>query len=176
SRSSLRTVAAAVQAVEQSVDTHASRLLNLERRVNATEKNHLEREKTVVDFGNQLESKCAALGTLIQEYGHLQRRLENVESLLKSGNFWILQLPPGVKAPVVLFQSDAMCFSAQEWSNLEERQRELRINKLRGKNEPQICQDYAISKRDLLSQLQRGEASCNGDEAASKEVPAEPNA
>ncbi|XP_010021170.1 PREDICTED: zinc finger protein 777-like, partial [Nestor notabilis] len=142
----------------------------------ATEKNHLEREKMVVDFGNQLEGKCAVLGTLIQEYGQLQRRVESIENLLKSGNFWILQLPPGAKAPEVVFQSDTMCFSAQEWANLEERQRELHVNKLRGKNEPQICLDYAISKHDLLSQLQRGEVSCNGDEAASKDVPADPSA
>lgn len=165
-----------MQAVEQSVDAHASRLLSLERRAAATEKNHLERGKMVVDFGNQLESKCAVLNTLIQEYGQLQRRLESIENLLKSGNFWILQLPPGAtvtKAPTVVFQSETTCFSAQEWSNLEEQQRELHINELRGKNDPQICLNYTISKHDLLSQLQRGEASCNGDEAASKEVPAE---
>ncbi|KAM9572875.1 uncharacterized protein ACIB01_002009 [Guaruba guarouba] len=91
SRISLKTAAV------QTVDAHGSRLLNLESRVAATEKTHLERERTVVDFGNQLESKCAALGTLIQEYGQPQRRVESVENLLKSGNLWILRLPPGVK-------------------------------------------------------------------------------
>ncbi|NXK81231.1 ZN783 protein, partial [Amazona guildingii] len=163
------------QTVEQSVDAQGSRLLNLESLVAATEKSHLERKKTVVDVGNQLESKCAALGTLIQEYGQLQRRLESMESLLKSGSLWILQLPPGVKAPSVVFRRETMCFSAQEWANLEEQQRELHINELRGNNEPQICLDYAISEHDLLSQLQRGEASCNGDEVASREVSAEPS-
>ncbi|KAM9023142.1 uncharacterized protein PRD47_002058 [Ara ararauna] len=169
SRISLKTVAV------QTVDAHGSRLLNLESRVAATEKNHLEREKTVVDFGNQLESKCAALGTLIQEYGQLQRRLESMENLLKSGNLWILQLPPGVKvarAPSVVFQRQTTCFCAHEWANLEEQQRELHINELKGNNEPQICLDYAISEHDLLSQLQRGEASCNGDDVASKEASA----
>ncbi|XP_057258874.1 LOW QUALITY PROTEIN: uncharacterized protein LOC130595849 [Pezoporus wallicus] len=177
---SLKT-AAAMQTVEQSVDAHGSRLLNLESRVAATEKNHLERGKTAVDFGNQLESKCTALGTLIQEYEQLQRRLKSIENFLKSGNLWILQLPPrstspGWTYPSVVFQSETVCFSAQEWADLQEQQRELRIKELGGNNEPQICLDYAISKHDLLSQHQRGEASCNGDEAASKEVSAEPSA
>lgn len=99
SRISLKTVAGAVQTVERSVDAHGSRLLNLESRVAATEKNHLEREKTVMDFGNQLESKCAALGTLIQEYGQLQRRLGSMENLLKSGNLRILRLAPASRSP-----------------------------------------------------------------------------
>ena len=36
------------------------------------------------------------------------------------------------------FESDAACFSAQEWENLEEWQRELYKNMLRGKNESLI--------------------------------------
>ncbi|XP_030900421.2 protein ZNF767-like isoform X2 [Melopsittacus undulatus] len=72
-----------------------SRFLNLESRVADTEKNHLEREKTVVDFGNQLESRSPAVGTLLQEYGQFQQRLESMENLLKSGNLRILQLLPG---------------------------------------------------------------------------------
>ncbi|NWQ91386.1 ZN783 protein, partial [Burhinus bistriatus] len=175
---SLWTVVAAVQAVERSVDAHASRLLNLERRTVTTEKKYLDCEKTVVDFGNQLESKLAVLGTLIQNYGQLQRRLENMENLLKNKNFWILQLPPGgevSKAPAA-FESDAADFSAQEWANPEEWQRELYKNMLIGKNESLISLDYATSKPDLLSRLQRGEVPCNGDKVTSREIPAEPSA
>ncbi|KAM9303999.1 zinc finger protein 783-like [Morus bassanus] len=171
---SLWTVVAAVQAAERSLDAHASRLLNLERRTVTTEKKYLDCEKTVVDFGNQLESKLAVLGTLIQEYGQLQRRLENMENLLKNRNFWILQLPPRSEVPKVPFESDAAYFSAHEWENLAEWQRELYKNMLRGKNESLISLDYAISKPGVLSWLQRGEAPCNGDQAASRETPAEP--
>ncbi|XP_055562772.1 LOW QUALITY PROTEIN: uncharacterized protein LOC102055831 [Falco cherrug] len=173
---SLWTVVAAVQAVERSVDAHAARLLSLERRTVTTEKKYFDCEKTVVEFGSQLESKLAVLGTLIQEYRQLQQRLENMENLLKNKNFRILQLPPGDAVPKgpVVFESTATCFSAQDWENLEEWQRELYKNVLRGKNESLISLDYVISKPDLLSQLQRGEVPCEGDEAASPEIPAEP--
>uniref|UniRef100_A0A8C0ANC1 KRAB domain-containing protein n=1 Tax=Buteo japonicus TaxID=224669 RepID=A0A8C0ANC1_9AVES len=70
----------------------------------------------------------------------------------------------------------ATYFSAQEWENLEEWQRELYKNVLRGKNESLISLDYVISKPEFLSQLQRGEAPCNGDKAASREIPTESSA
>ncbi|XP_032911361.1 zinc finger protein 398-like isoform X4 [Catharus ustulatus] len=175
---SLWTVVAAVQALERSVAAHASRLFSLEHRAGNSEKKHLDCEKMVGEFGSQLESKCAALGTLIQEYGRLQRRLENMENLLKNRNLCILRLPPGVevpKAPAVALENDAAGFSTQEWENLEEWQRELCGKVLTGKREAPVLLDDVISEPALLSRLQ-GEAPCNEEEAAPREMPAEPEA
>ncbi|NXH96791.1 ZN783 protein, partial [Pachycephala philippinensis] len=171
---SLWTVVAAVQALERSVAAHASRLFSLEHRAGNSEKKHLDCEKMVGEFGNQLESKCAALGTLVQEYGRLQRRLENMENLLKNRNLWILRLPPGVEAPAVALENDATGFSTQEWENLEEWQRELYGKVLTGKREALVLLDDVISEPALLSRLQGGEAPCSGEEPAPGEVPAEP--
>ncbi|NXH50860.1 ZN783 protein, partial [Dicaeum eximium] len=174
---SLWTVVAAVQALERSVAAHASRLFSLEHRAGNSEKKHLDCEKMVGEFGNQLESKCAALGTLMQEYGRLQRRLENMENLLKNRNLWILRLPPGVegpKAPAVALENDATGFSSQEWENLEEWQRELYGKVLTGKKEALVLLDDVISEPALLSRLHGGEAPCSEEEAAPREIPAEP--
>ncbi|NXT16028.1 ZN783 protein, partial [Prunella fulvescens] len=171
---SLWTVVAAVQALERSVAAHASRLFSLEHRAGNSEKKHLDCEKMVGEFGNQLESKCAALGTLIQEYGRLQRRLENMENLLKNRNLWIMRLPPGVEAPAVALDNDATGFSSQEWENLEEWQRELYGKVLTGKREPLVLLDDVISEPALLSRLQGGEAPCSEEVAAPGEIPAEP--
>ncbi|NXW81918.1 ZN783 protein, partial [Alopecoenas beccarii] len=173
---SLWPVVAAVRAVERSVGAHAARLLSLERRTGSAEQKYSECRKTVVEFGSQLESKLAVLGTLVQEYGQLQRRLENMENLLKNRNFWILQLPPGGEVPKAMFDSGTAYVSAPEWENLEEWQREPYKNVLRGKNKSLISLDYAISKPDLLSRLQSGEPPCDGDKGASREIPAEPSA
>ncbi|XP_005040494.1 PREDICTED: zinc finger protein 282-like isoform X6 [Ficedula albicollis] len=176
---SLWTVVAAVQALERSVAAHASRLFSLEHRAGNSEKKHLDCEKMVGEFGSQLESKCAALGTLMQEYGKLQRRLENMENLLKNKNLCILRLPPGVevpKAPAVALENDATGFSTQEWENLEEWQRELCGKVLTGKREAPVLLDDVITEPALLSRLQGGEAPCSEEEAAPREMPAEPGA
>ncbi|XP_012785042.2 zinc finger protein 212 [Ochotona princeps] len=129
---SLWTVVAALQAVEKQLESQAARLQSLEGRAGTAEKKLADYEKTAVEFGNQLEGKWAVLGTLLQEYGLLQRRLENVENLLRNRNFWVLRLPPDSKgeAPKVSrsLENDGVCFTEQEWENLEDWQKELYRN------------------------------------------------
>ncbi|XP_042129090.1 zinc finger protein 398-like isoform X4 [Peromyscus maniculatus bairdii] len=145
---SLLAILAAVQAVEKKTESQAVHLQSLEIRTGSAEKKLADFERTAMELSSQLEGKWAVLGTLLQEYGLLQRRLENLESQMQNRNSWVLRLPPSSKdeAPKVSMTTEevAGCFPEQQEGSPEDWQKEL-------------CTHGAKESREVLGSLETGQ-------------------